>query len=320
MDTQEDARFALNWSTRDTWVCSGGEDFNVCVWDLGAHTTSLLTGPAPTPTGKKKQGPTLAALHVLKGHEATVEDVCFLPGSTNVLASVGDDKMLLLWDLRAGTKAVSTVKNAHKADVQALDWNRADPTFLATGGQDGVVKVWDVRHFTGAAGGGAQAAAPKAFASVEMAYDASDDADEPAITRIEWCPKQADMLACCTSGGQVVLYRMGGGEGGKGGKGTLAPVFRHVWHNAGVEDLHWNPAADANEVLLASCSQQERDEGGGALHLWRVNPLVHLPEEEAVTLLTNAFDAQGGAGAGGGQPQQPAANKKDKAAEKQLSL
>lgn len=41
-----------------------------------------------------------------RGHEHTVEDVCFHPHSDSEFCSVGDDKRLLFWDERQGREPV----------------------------------------------------------------------------------------------------------------------------------------------------------------------------------------------------------------------
>ena len=69
-----------------------------------------------------------------KGHESTVEDVVFQPGSAAELASVGDDYALLLWDTRAGPGPSTQIPEAHKQqDVQCVDWSAQDTNMIATG-------------------------------------------------------------------------------------------------------------------------------------------------------------------------------------------
>lgn len=47
---------------------------------------------------------------VAQGHESTIEDVVFKPGSKEQLVSVGDDQCLLLWDTRSGNAPATRVK------------------------------------------------------------------------------------------------------------------------------------------------------------------------------------------------------------------
>lgn len=51
----------------------------------------------------------------MQGHESTIEDVVFKPGSKEQLASVGDDQCLLLWDTRSGTAPATRVAKVCRA-------------------------------------------------------------------------------------------------------------------------------------------------------------------------------------------------------------
>lgn len=69
-----------------------------------------------------------------QGHTATIEDVVWKPDSASELASVGDDRGLLLWDTRAGTKPAQRKLNAHGAhDLHTVDWSGLRDELLATG-------------------------------------------------------------------------------------------------------------------------------------------------------------------------------------------
>ena len=71
----------------------------------------------------------------LQGHTATVGDVCFAPGSSQLLVSVADDGRLLLWDTRAGLAPAGCVEEAHGAgvNVMCVDWCPLDENLLVSG-------------------------------------------------------------------------------------------------------------------------------------------------------------------------------------------
>lgn len=70
----------------------------------------------------------------MQGHTSTIEDVAFKPGSATQLASVGDDKRLLLWDTRTGTQPVTKMGAAHgEYDIHTVDWCRLRDHHIATG-------------------------------------------------------------------------------------------------------------------------------------------------------------------------------------------
>ena len=61
-----------------------------------------------------------------------------MPDSDTELASVGDDRALLLWDTRAGTGPAQKRASAHGAhDLHTVDWSGLRNDLLATGGLPG---------------------------------------------------------------------------------------------------------------------------------------------------------------------------------------
>ena len=73
-----------------------------------------------------------------QGHRATVEDVVWKPSSAAELASVGDDRGLLLWDTRAGTGPALRKTDAHGThDLHTVDWSGLREELLATGACQG---------------------------------------------------------------------------------------------------------------------------------------------------------------------------------------
>jgi hypothetical protein len=112
-----------------------GTCMQVLIWNLGDHVTTLsaVGGMPSTAFPQSKLSPqttlkvsctlqrsqqachqpnpgTTSGSHDLpQGHESTIEDVVFKPGSKEQLASVGDDQCLLLWDTRAGNEPAKRV-------------------------------------------------------------------------------------------------------------------------------------------------------------------------------------------------------------------
>lgn len=143
------------------------------VWDLDSHSTSLaVSSTASSGPGASTH---LDPLHTLSGHSNTVEDVCWCPGSSFELASVGeqrrgcrvlrptcwagiliststampfissppltfqsagDDYSLLLWDTRRGGAPVLHVASVHgPQDVHCVAWSPHQQEMLVTGGR-----------------------------------------------------------------------------------------------------------------------------------------------------------------------------------------
>lgn len=79
-------------------------------------------------------------LITLKGHDAPVLCVSFLPGDT-LLASGSDDGTIRLWEVATGKQRA--VVKAHRGAVTAITCS-PDGKILASAGTDEAIKLWDV--------------------------------------------------------------------------------------------------------------------------------------------------------------------------------
>lgn len=76
--------YGLAWNATpqgEGHLLSASEDTTVCEWDIKGYT---------------KANSVLEATRIYRGHSSVVEDVAWHAESTNVFASVGDDKMLMV--------------------------------------------------------------------------------------------------------------------------------------------------------------------------------------------------------------------------------
>ena len=116
------------------------EDKLVCLWDvreaLAASKRDSTSGTVVEPYAR------------LTGHTDVVEDVDWHNRDPNLVGSCGDDRLVCLWDARAGRaeKPVNVIKDAHAGDVNSMEFHPVNEHLLATGGSDKVVKLWDMRN------------------------------------------------------------------------------------------------------------------------------------------------------------------------------
>lgn len=263
---EANAEFALGTCTAAPLVASGGKDTCVLVWNLEDASTSLTAKSSP---GKS---PEITPRAVLRGHNKTVEDVAFCPGSKDELMSVADDYSILFWDLRAGLAPVGRVPRAHgERDVHCCDWSAHRPVQVVTGAQDGGVRVWDKRNLGGA----------------QIVLNHHSD----AVMNVEWSPHRAGLFATGADDGLVCLWdldaRSVDGDGpGAAKKMKVAAsqqlLFQHSGHQSPVVDFCWNPL---DPWTLMSASVDVASSGGGTLQCWRVSDLIYRPEEEIMTEL-----------------------------------
>ena len=73
-----------------------------------------------------------------------VEDVAWHRQEEHIYGSVGDDKLLKLWDTRQ-SKSVFSVE-AHSEEVLCLDFSSFNTNLLLTGSVDKTVAFWDRRN------------------------------------------------------------------------------------------------------------------------------------------------------------------------------
>ena len=258
------AEFALATSSAAPFVASGGRDERVLVWSLAdaeAISAVAATGASPS-ASSSPASKELKPRSTFVGHSAAVEDVCFRPGSSDLLASVGDDGALLLWDSRIGGAAAAgpgkeagggirpaaSVRAAHgpdAPDVQCVDWSRFEqgagaPGQLATGAESGTVRAWDPRKLTTAGGEPAPLAElPSLSAAAAAAVRASRAAAKAAKAKAR-AEAAAAAAAAAGGGGDAAAEGAGGGdddddddddedEDEDGGDGAAGAILRVEW-------------------------------------------------------------------------------------------
>lgn len=249
----ENAEFALGRSDVKPLVASGGKDRNVLVWNIDN-----------VPMGG--HGTTLSPDTVLEGHEDTVEDVTFKPGSCVEVASVADDSALILWDTRQ-MKSTAIVRHAHgkNKDVHCCDWSALTPTRLVTGAQDGSVHVWDTR---------------KLESPVLVLQHHTQ-----AVMNVAWSPHTKDVFATGSDDGLVCLWDVSRGGSGQQ-KNIPVPdelLLQHAGHQTSVVDFCWNP--DEPWTIMSASVDSSTGKGGGTLQTWKVSDLVYKSEEQLMSEL-----------------------------------
>lgn len=115
-------------------TCS--DDKTVMIWDVKSALAEGKNGMEVSPTA------------TLKHHTDVVEDVDWHKKDANMVGSVGDDRIICLWDVRSGSneKPVHVVEKAHEGDLNCIEFHPTKEFMFATGGSDEVVKLWDMRN------------------------------------------------------------------------------------------------------------------------------------------------------------------------------
>eukprot|EP00897_Mesotaenium_endlicherianum_P007597 jgi/Mesen1/6866/ME000351S05977 len=124
--------YGLSWSPHLAGhLLSGSDDAQICIWDINAAS---------------KANRTVEAKQIYQVHKGVVEDVAWHHSHTHMFGSVGDDKALIVWDMRSPPAESPLHKiEAHSAEVNCLSFNPFNEFLLATGSADKTVALWDIR-------------------------------------------------------------------------------------------------------------------------------------------------------------------------------
>lgn len=261
-------------SSRDVWIASGGSDCCVLVWRLADYQSmgrDVHHFAQMTSTGGRV------------GHTATVEGVSFNRVDRNMLASVGRDSALLVWDLRSRTVPICNVQNAHKGDINACDYGGAEEHLIVTGGSDSMVRVWDRRFIKDRLG------TPTPLHSLR--------GHTGQITNVMWNKYVPNVCATSSDDGEVLVWDCSGTNSTPDDP-LLRPaspqlMFKHVGHSMDectVVDIEWQPS-ESDPWCLATLSEAVNS-GGSVLQMWRISDLVYRPKDQVAADLRQFAKSQ----------------------------
>jgi histone-binding protein RBBP4 len=130
--------YGLVWSPHtEGHLVTGSEDRTVNLWDVNSVIGS-----------KSASGTQIHPISVFRGHTDVVEDVDWHKRDPNMVGSVGDDRSIMIWDVREKNpqKPVHHVSQAHKGDINSIAFNPVNEYVIATGSADKTVALWDMRN------------------------------------------------------------------------------------------------------------------------------------------------------------------------------
>jgi histone-binding protein RBBP4 len=240
--------YGLDWSPFSPFrLISGANDSRVCMWDVAAAAT---TG------GGKAAGPTvLEPTHVFSGHADVVEDVAWHRHHDSLFGSVGDDRKLNIWDVRAPGKPSRTCE-AHAAEVYSLSFNPYSEFVLLTGSADRTVALWDLRNLG------------------SRLHSFEQHSDE--IVSVAWSPHHETVFAAAGADRRISVWdlaRIGQEQAAEDAEdGPPELLFVHGGHTSRVSDVAWNPN---DPWVLASVAEDN------ILHVWQMAENIFNEDDAA---------------------------------------
>ncbi|KAK1869447.1 hypothetical protein I4F81_011923 [Pyropia yezoensis] len=225
--------YGLSWSLQQPGaLASAADDGLVVTWDVGANGSATVGGGRGGRPAKLNPTATYAA------HDGVVEDVAWHNHHAHLLASVGDDRRLLVWDTRSPSRAPapSSRSGAHKAEINSVAFNPFSEFVLATGSADHSVALWDLR-------------------SMRAKVHSCDWHTDEVLT-VAWSPFHEAVLASAGADRRVNVWNLAciGEEQEKEDAEDGPPelMFIHGGHTGKLSDLAWS-GTDA--WLLASVAE-----------------------------------------------------------------
>ncbi|KAJ7103166.1 WD40 repeat-like protein [Mycena belliarum] len=195
-------------------VLGASEDMTICHWDVNSYT---------------KAKSTIEPTNIFRGHTSVVGDVDWHPTKDNVFASVGDDKMLMIWDTRAPADA-STKIQSHDREILAVSFNPASEHLLVTGSADKTVILHDMR------------------APAKKLHTFVSHTDE--VLHLSWSPHNATIFASASSDRRINIWDLSmiGAEQTPDDQEDGPPelLFVHGGHTARPTDFCWAPGEAEN--------------------------------------------------------------------------
>jgi len=174
-----------------------------------------------------------------------------------VLASVGDDGMLCIWDSRAGSSPQLSAR-VSQDEVLTVDWSRHMGRTLATAGKDKEVRIWDLRSL--------------ASPSHALCGHKGD------VVAVHWAPFREALLASSSSDARLHLWDLHPKQAEEpeepdGEADSEAPelLFAHGGHESGVSSFAWS---EVDDFLLCSVAEDN------SLQIWQPSTVFYLADSE----------------------------------------
>jgi len=195
-------------------LLSGSDDCRVCVWDINATSSNVLT-----------QEPVVN----FEAHSSIVEDVAWNNFDEFIFSTVGDDKKLKIWDIRDPKRPTNCIEG-HVQEIMSVDCSPFDQYLMVTGSADSTVAVGDTRNVK-----------TKLYSLRSHTKD---------VNNVRFSKMQSNLLASSSHDRRIMVWDLSRFDKPQTEEekedGPPELLFVHGGHTDRVSDLSWN----LNERLM----------------------------------------------------------------------
>lgn len=250
--------YAMSWNQHHQGqLLTGSEDRTVMLWDV-----SQIIGTRSEP------GTQIHPKYKFLIHKDVVEDVDWR--DANVFGSVGDDKIIALWDTRMAeknnNKPIHLIQDAHTQDIHTIAFNPHNNHVFATGSADKTIALWDIRKI--------QNNDQKSINQHQRMHTLVSGHTE-SIYKIEWSPHNETILASCSSDRRVAIWdleRIGKEQDVEDAEdGPPELLFIHGGHTSKVSDFSWSTQ---HEWIVASVAEDN------VLQVWQPSEEIYRGDDD----------------------------------------
>lgn len=208
--------FGLCWhpgTTHKGYLLSGSDDNRICLFDINTEK---------------------ALIETFEEHKSVVEDVDWNKQIDSVFVSCGDDRKMIIWDIRR--KNPVYVVEAHVETVNSAQFNPFNEYLILTGSNDKTCALWDLRYLNN-----------------KLATFKHHKND---VISAKWNPNIMSLFASYSSDRRINIWDLSaiGKDSDKNSiDGPSELLFTHGGHTSRVSEMSWNPNPN-KELLCASVS------------------------------------------------------------------
>ena len=219
---QESEGYGLSWNPlKQGHILASSEDETVCHWDIQSYKKGELE---------------LDPVTTYRGHSAVVGDVAWHNLHDSIFVSVGDDRLMLIWDTREkSSNPKNKVEDAHSAEINSVVFSPANEYILCTGSSDKTVALWDMRN------------------TKSKLHSLEAHTDE--VLQLAWSPHHETILASAAADRRVMIWDLSRiGEEQTPDEvedGPAELLFVHGGHTARPSDICWSPQEEWTMATVA---------------------------------------------------------------------